>query len=1558
MNSKIWKVMLLVAAVTGFATAATYTVSKPGGFGAYNTISDAIAAAKDNDEVVIVDYETYEEQVTIRNLKNFTLRSENPSATRKPKIVYKDTKNILPQVKADAKDSARINFDQNGALRVMQSFNVLIDGIAVDGGGNFPFASKEDVWENIKENKWYPMQHGNAAIVLWIAGKVTVRNCDLSNAFFGISFKDRNEGGIFANSNPADIQTWKVVPLSGFGKTGDHIIEYNRIHDNSLGVFFESTWDLGTVIRYNLFYENHHPEGKSAAIKTLTTQGEHLIGGAMMFKDHILSPLTIHNNTLWHNTYAFVGNWRSGGHYLIFNNIVAEPYSDPAFENPWQILDPYFTNRMFNSVYACHIRPIDKQNQNVQATDPETNQQVVVKVTVYQPRIMNQFGEVEATDITVPIELSTSTTTQVLRNVKVQGNRVISASTKTGGYTADNNIRWLETKFKSEDPEDADFLVPDWDDSLVNRYIVDQGYAAVGISDPDGSPADLGAIPKEGGSVPNSFRIVPTSPVSIKNNSAMVSFMLEGNVTDPKIKYIKWIHKLPVAAVFGKEDVLIPKSDIISFTDFPDVKIGNNILSFTVPARTDSNLYAFFELVIEGIDPETKLPVQSVVGSLPYRKIDYLFDVEIFDLDGTTKMDTVQAGQPVILRITPKRLDKTPWDENSPIEKTDVSLFSSFDLLDSNNVKLQVPKFTKMYETKVKFTRVPTGGLEIVAVGGLFKASNNDTLAIRGSSDPITVKAGLPDSLEFQDPPSKGFAKIDPGRPFDVTVQVYDKYGNKIDQQTDVSLSSTRVDKADVVGGGPKTVKTDSSGLATFKVEVTGGTKNDTIPLSSKLVLNNKTDNAFLIVGEARDRLFIFYEGDSSLNVPNDTLAINGCSDIKVPIVVKRIGVVNDTKELMSADSDTVSFDIQRSSGIGIYATSDPGDNTIVKTATTVGGKVTLWIKATGYRVSNGSINVYPIDNPAVLPGERGNINFDACTPAIAQAAYFSDSGDGKVNRLEIYYEDTLAVTEIPDSFQLYWPYNQGTPKIIKGSDLSSVTLDSNNKKHLSIKFNDPFNPDPMVTKNYSLALGTSMWKNPLLEEATTITSRFNIQDSVGPLLMSAVMVENLSKTDDTLFINFSEDIDLNLIVGQTLRVAKQNTVNKVDLDIKSASKVAGDTIKIIVTHKDDVSISEGDSLSIISTGKITDINTNHANANNRPVIIRMRSICPSVIHSYYKDVDGNGIVDQITVTFNKKVKSDSLSAAFKWADGGDCVVKESQRMTYGTDSTRIIMNVTGMFDSKGISTTGAMSIDVTYKDYNNAVSSWTVTDSAAPVIAEAILYPGSVSEDETVNKDTLKIKFSEGIESAQLAATKQLFRFYHYDSNTKAVVDTYSIELTKLRDEDGNTTSFLVDNIVVLSNVLKGIGFNFPKNGDLVRMLVGDNGIFADDNGNFQRVTENRLASLKVMSIPTTAIVKAGPIPFIPENGKSVKITIKPRAKMVENVETKARVIIYDRMGNKLFYKEQSNNPNGVVEIEWNGYNENGRLVGVGTYLAVVKYRMNSDSEQSKSIKIARKKP
>ena len=196
---------------------------------------------------------TYPEQVTIDSTKNgLTLTSSNPTALNKPRVVWQDLVNVHPKTYDESQVDSLINFDQNGALRIMGAENVTINGIAVDGGGPYAYGYPQ-IW-----NRQSDLVFGNAALTIWVSGGAHILNCDISNAYLGINFKDRNEGGIFANANPADLQPQNIVPMSGFGKTGNHIVEYCRIHNNSFGLYFESSWDLGSTIRYNLIYENHH----------------------------------------------------------------------------------------------------------------------------------------------------------------------------------------------------------------------------------------------------------------------------------------------------------------------------------------------------------------------------------------------------------------------------------------------------------------------------------------------------------------------------------------------------------------------------------------------------------------------------------------------------------------------------------------------------------------------------------------------------------------------------------------------------------------------------------------------------------------------------------------------------------------------------------------------------------------------------------------------------------------------------------------------------------------------------------------------------------------------------------------------------------------------------------------------------------------------------------------------------------------------------------------------------------------------------------------------------
>ena len=160
----------------------------------FSTIRAALEAAAPNDEICILDAAVYEEQVNFYEKSRIVLRSEYPESDARPVIKWRDTENTGPLTCQDATDEDKITFDKNGALRIMKSRDITIEGIIIDGGGTFIFGA-EAVWAEPGGPCRYPNQAGNAGMAIWRSASVTVRNCEIRNAYYGISIKDINEGG-------------------------------------------------------------------------------------------------------------------------------------------------------------------------------------------------------------------------------------------------------------------------------------------------------------------------------------------------------------------------------------------------------------------------------------------------------------------------------------------------------------------------------------------------------------------------------------------------------------------------------------------------------------------------------------------------------------------------------------------------------------------------------------------------------------------------------------------------------------------------------------------------------------------------------------------------------------------------------------------------------------------------------------------------------------------------------------------------------------------------------------------------------------------------------------------------------------------------------------------------------------------------------------------------------------------------------------------------------------------------------------------------------------------
>ncbi len=1532
MNPRFVEQFLIILLVATQATlCAIRTVSKNADAGGqYRTITDALKDAQESDEIVIKDNAVYTEQVTISK-NRITLRSDNPyMSNNRPTIKYQDLTNVGPTTCEESKIEEKINFDKNGAVRVMRAQGVKIEGIIIDGGGAAQFAYP-GIW-----NCQQPLFHGNAALTLWVAGDVIVRNCELQNAYFGINVKDRNEGGIFANANPADVAKWRVVPLSGFGKTGNHIFEYNRIHSNSWGIFFESTWDLASTVRYNLIYENHHTALLQTKIKTMPDGGNQP-GGAIMFKDQMLSPIAIYNNTFWHNCLLIVAHWQVGAQMLVFNNIFGEPYTYWSkitdLNGAFMEMDKNLLNRVNNCLYASQKQAPETRSQTYQANayDQKTNTSVEVKETVFGIQgiqLMDGITKLEIAGETIDLVLKLSSGDSIIHqrvDWTIQPGALITGGDATTPFPKDANVRWLETKFKSTDPTNSQFLTPDWDNPLMKKFIVDQGWPEAGIRDADGSIADIGAISHTGKRQETNAIIKATEPISITGTTATASFnisIVTGMLKNPTIKYVKWIDALKFdASAFGPiASVMLTKGKNI-FDVTPSTTTlseGNNRITFSVPARVKGvNPYAFLEMVVSGVNANGDT-VTTNAGFLPYRDLAYKFLVKIYNQERTKELIEVRAGQIVTLYVVPQ--DSNGNVLKSVIDTAEATLGSSFTLYNDKMEKFTFPRnFSKEQTYQVIFTKVPPNGmLENVSVSGRFLVDSKDTIgnAIRGTSPGIKILPGDPDSVKFYDPASNGLKVVNPGSPETIVAKVYDKYGNLVNKEkpADVMLTSSKPEIGDVVP--PSTMTSDDSGTVFFKVQVKGGKEKDTFPIVAKLVANSKIDNAKCVVGKPRDQFFIFYS--DTVGGFNETAEIRGVSGERYPVTIRASTEKNGA--IITERNTKFAIDFLGNTILSAYASKD--DTLSIQQYQLTSGKAVVWITSTGNAVNNGQIAISATDDNSIISGIRNNIFFVQPTFKIKSAAYFADNGEGKVNRVEIYYEDTLKDNKsLPDSLELYWPVKKDANKRMV-RDASSITIDPSNKKHITVSLSIPFEKN--ITGNSSTSqLGTIYWKNSLTPKSLSQQVNFNIADSVGPLLNSATLIERIGGTgNDTMYVTFTEPVLASSIAGTTLKVIKHNGTDIFDLTIKKAIQ-NGDTFKLEVENAGDKSPAGGDSLKINSAGSLADMLGNKAHNDNRPVVIHLKQIPAGIVSAAYFDKNADGIVDSLSIKFNKKVNANSCKVFARW-ESNPIKFKDTldnTKITNGPDTNELSVDISNAFNTvpKDM-TSGAMYVDVINKDFSGdeAKRSKAAEDRAAPVLVSATYSPGAIISSNENAADTLIMVFSEPVKDQ---SEMDLFNF-------KNNIASYNVIIDKVlyRSVNGSQFTYLIGDQEKEK---------FPANGDSVNMKVN---MFSDLTNNVQQYENNKKVPLKVNPVPYMLITKIGPNPFKPGDGQRIIFSIQTKAKVIDIVNIEVKLTIYDQLGNVMKDTTAKIEKQSDLNLSWDGTNRKGRLAGAGTYIAIVK--------------------
>jgi len=1605
--------------------------------GMYTSIQAAVNAAEGGQIIQILDTEVYEEQVTIdgRDVSTWdgknqpgvggtskvvgkkngiTIRYVPPASARlfgnhaRPTIRFKDVVNHSPKSDAEGKVEGDTlgssgNFETCGALRIIRAQGVTIDGIKVDGGGKAPFGTA-GVWNT-------NLFHGNAAIAVVVSGGTVIRNCDITNGYFGIAVKDRNTGGVFGNPNPGDND--KTIPLSGFGKVGNHLFEYNKIHANMTGIYTESAWDLATTIRYNLIYSNIH----DTSILTGIPGNGIAEGGAILFRDCLFTPHAIYNNTFYNNTRNIMGGWKASAPHLLFNNIFGTPNAFPNGKANTMTLEDKFPYRMHNSVFSATgqlesgSRFIDQcrraGNYNVTPQIPEISGQNISGITQVQVPPMPQ-PSTGATTVNCIGELAS------LPPVTVNDFIPAGARLTNAAFAASAELRWLETTrsvsgtenlFVSTDSSSADFLRPIWTHKLVEEFIKGKGWKTVGMKNSDGSDADIGAVPSTGRAPATQVRIKPSNVVLVDGTKANASYYVTvtgGQMKSPSVKFLRWVAPLPTAE--GVTPVPSGSHHVMTPPAAPAVVVnGNNTPQFTIealPVNTDT-AYGFFEIVVAGKDADGK-DITSDIGFLPYRKLSYTLKIDVYTAAGK-KVDTVTVGEQYRIHVTPcKGSDPKNCGkyEDAALNEVSYELQSNAAAYmykwgtetaltqDGPSPSANITNAGKDYN--VYFTRA--GKETIMGTGVAPVGTSGGRLVFIGTTD-IVVRPGAPESIVFVSPISdkqRGGAVptvINKGANFTVQVKVADKYGNAVDN-VDVAIKSDKPAVGNVAAPGQNitvdsptsaTVKTDpETGFAVFNARVTKGNTREDFKMTASFSSGGKSgsDDGTLRVGKSLDKFEVFYsdneDGKLWEKYYNPEVKIEGDVGQWFKVTVKVVvgDSVNTSSEgrylFVSSEADLVFSKDSAGSTDKIFDIKN--------------GVATFWVSAapgTNTWIRNARIDVFALDSRdpddidgSIGMGGRGGITFKPYETSISHAVVYGN-GKGQPDSLLVYYLDgsaplTGAGAVLPNRVTLNW----SGVKLVAGA--AAITARGAFLLHANFTGLGDNRPTGLTFIN-----GNGKGLAELIGGAggeNAGESGFPVYDGIGPLLTKGDPNDGFIGSEpliyeydgdsvgvDTLIVTLSEGIadkdKLKLLYSfaanpgdpadasdgarlEVLNVASMSEDGrswKLAVRHTPAGPSAGGWIRLDPSG-DAVTDEPVDQNSIKVAGR------NKPHARNRWVQLALQEQPPAVNGMWWTSADTSGKPDYAYVSFKKAV------APQKWFLGGSVNFDGVRQISDTNDIQsffsvsgsvlRINLSKTASFANR-IRTSGDMPFTLVYNPNNPTTKAWpakqiTAKDSAAPVVAKAVLRTGALKKDgKGFNEDTLTVYYSEPLNTGSARLNNAV--------TLRSSGSKYRDYQPKLRLHGSvafdNETGFYKASYVLDDEFESDGNPNpYPETGDLLHINeeagVGDVHESAPNvqAPNVQSNKDNKWVPLEIKpSTNWTAKIKGNPLA---SGGEAVmNVELSPNVKGAANVKVTAAVTIFDNLGT-LVYNEKIVSTNGRIVWNWDGRNSKGRLVGTGAYL------------------------
>jgi hypothetical protein len=471
----------------------------------------------------------------------------------------------------------------------------------------------------------------------------------------------------------------------------------------------------------------------------------------------------------------------------------------------------------------------------------------------------------------------------------------------------------------------------------------------------------------------------------------------------------------------------------------------------------------------------------------------------------------------------------------------------------------------------------------------------------------------------------------------------------------------------------------------------------------------------------------------------------------------------------------------------------------------------------------------YQVENTSFTISGRGGAmeeTWDEITflkppvPQVDSAFVYDSNGDGIADSVLVYYETDIS-DSLPDSVYYAFPGSDDSPEQVYPSNEIIPASNPNMLILSGTDLTDAIETDGvgLLQSWYTDSEGV-IWRQPV-----------DIEDRMGPVIISASVVENYTGDPDSLVVVFSEPVDSNFVNGYPF--AFTDSTGREQTPAATALQVDDSTWVFVMQNG---IANQGSDIALNPTGGITDLNGNAPSANNNPVEIDVlrRPIPATQQGNTFQDLDGDGRLDHIALTFYGEITQDYLdndldSVGVSWLDSAGNVITVNipgsdftidpdnpRVITYDIEDQSIFQDHMTWIDEDADEPYGTATMYTSIDDVERTAAI-TMTDAMPPIIWQALLEVGENVRDD----DIMTLYFSEPVDHNSIPAE---MRGSEFEILFQGAEQEEILQYTEIEWQNNSTEAVLTFG--------RNVSYNSrPNSLDEIRLSAGS---IPDEAGNF----------------------------------------------------------------------------------------------------------------------------